>query len=460
MADSKISGLPAVATPADTDEFAVNQAGTSKKITLSQILGEVPDSSGSVTLLRETAGDGFDVANARYESTSLDVSSETLQPRGIVISADGTKFFVISDQTDAIFAYDLSTPYDASTAVYSGETFDVSSEGTSPHGVDFKPDGTMMYVADTGDNVFEYSLSTAWDVSTATYTGNSLNVFLQDSVVTGIKVKPDGTAFYLSGDSNDTIFQYSMSTPWDLSTASYASKSLSVAAQETNPQDLAFNADGSELYVVGTVADAIFVYTLSTPWDISTGSYSGSSVDISSEITVAGGLCFEANGLRMYVSQASGTHVIHQYATYTPFSSITALNYFVENSTALATTPVADGGIGSFAVGDGAESHDIHVGVVGGLNNAVRGAELGDATATGQGEFSSIVGGEANVIEAHHAGQARGAVLPRTLLPLQEIRAGMYKPVMQRCLPAETTGCQVTQDILLWLEDQVTILTE
>lgn len=37
MADTKISALTAVVTAAGTDEFAVNQSGTSKKMTLSQI---------------------------------------------------------------------------------------------------------------------------------------------------------------------------------------------------------------------------------------------------------------------------------------------------------------------------------------------------------------------------------------------------------------------------------------
>jgi hypothetical protein len=36
MADSKISALTAVTTPAATDELAVNQSGTSKKMTLAQ----------------------------------------------------------------------------------------------------------------------------------------------------------------------------------------------------------------------------------------------------------------------------------------------------------------------------------------------------------------------------------------------------------------------------------------
>lgn len=37
MADTKISALTAVTTPAGTDEFAVNQGGTSKKLTLAQV---------------------------------------------------------------------------------------------------------------------------------------------------------------------------------------------------------------------------------------------------------------------------------------------------------------------------------------------------------------------------------------------------------------------------------------
>lgn len=37
MADTKISALTAVGTPAATDEFAVNQSGTSKKMTLAQV---------------------------------------------------------------------------------------------------------------------------------------------------------------------------------------------------------------------------------------------------------------------------------------------------------------------------------------------------------------------------------------------------------------------------------------
>jgi hypothetical protein len=49
MADTKISALAAVVTPAATDEFAVNQGGASKKMTLAQIeaYGTVLTASGA-----------------------------------------------------------------------------------------------------------------------------------------------------------------------------------------------------------------------------------------------------------------------------------------------------------------------------------------------------------------------------------------------------------------------------
>jgi len=53
MADSKISDLTAVTTPADTDQFAVNQGGTSKMETLLQVrhdLVQVPTGAGSIII--------------------------------------------------------------------------------------------------------------------------------------------------------------------------------------------------------------------------------------------------------------------------------------------------------------------------------------------------------------------------------------------------------------------------
>lgn len=66
MADTKVSALAAVATPAGTDEIPVNQAGASKKLTLTQVKtfsfpwtelvkGSNQDVTNSVTLTSDSA---------------------------------------------------------------------------------------------------------------------------------------------------------------------------------------------------------------------------------------------------------------------------------------------------------------------------------------------------------------------------------------------------------------------
>lgn len=51
-------------------------------------------------------------------------------------------------------------------------------------------------------------------------------------------------------------------TAWDVSTASYASKSFSVASQDDAPTAVAFNNDGTKMYICGATNDTIYQYSL------------------------------------------------------------------------------------------------------------------------------------------------------------------------------------------------------
>jgi len=105
----------------------------------------------------------------------------------------------------------------------------------------FSSDGTKAYVSDSFNKaVYQYTLSTAWDISSGSYASKSLSVSTEDSSPRGLTFSADGTAAYIVGGTNDTIFQYTLSTAWDVSSGSYTSKSLSVTSQETNPQGYGF----------------------------------------------------------------------------------------------------------------------------------------------------------------------------------------------------------------------------
>ena len=66
-----------------------------------------------------------------------------------------------------------------------------------------------------------------------------------------VEFKPDGTKMYVTGSTGDDVNEYDLSTPWDVSTASY-NQNFSVAAQETTPTAVRFKPDGTKMYVTGS----------------------------------------------------------------------------------------------------------------------------------------------------------------------------------------------------------------
>ena len=257
-----------------------------------------------------------DLANASYDSVSFSVAAQATIPLGLAISEDGSKFYVSDNNTNSVFQYNLSTPWNLTSASYSGSSLSTSSQDGTPFGMSFKPDGLKMYLMGTGtDTVYQYSLTTSWDISTASYDSVSFSVSSQDSSPSGVRFKTDGTKMYILGRTGDAIFQYALSTAWDISTASYESKSLSVSSQESFPISMFMSPTGSAVYVLGNGNDTVYQYDLGTDWDISTGVYNTSQTfDVGGIADNQYGLTFKSDGSKMY-TVAFGTDRIYQYST-------------------------------------------------------------------------------------------------------------------------------------------------
>ena len=251
----------------------------------------------------------WDISSAVFLQTFSFAAQETF-PRSVFFKPDGIKMYVAGSTGDAVNEYDLSSAWDISSAVFL-QTFSVAAQDTTPTGLFFKSDGTKMYVAgSTGDDVNEYDLSSAWDISSAVFLQN-FSVAAQDALPRGLFFKPDGTKMYVVGANEDTVNEYDLSSAWDISSASFTNPTteyFSVAAQETSPEDVFFKPDGTKMYVVGSTGDDVNEYDLSVAWDVSSASFLQAK-SISAQETSPTGVFFKPDGTKMYVVGASGDDV-------------------------------------------------------------------------------------------------------------------------------------------------------
>lgn len=202
---------------------------------------------------------------------SLSISDKTSGGvRDMYIKPDGLKVYIVDDNSNKIFQYECSTAWDINSAYYVSE-YSISEDG-NPNGIWIKPDGTKMYVIGLATNkIYQYTLSTPWDSSTASYDSVNLDVSGTDSACINIKMNNDGTKLYFGGRTNRKIFCFTMSSAYDLTTAT-STNNLDLGTTYERPTSFAFNSDASKIFVY-TDNKKLYQFSLGTNYDLSTSSY-------------------------------------------------------------------------------------------------------------------------------------------------------------------------------------------
>ena len=156
-----------------------------------------------------------------------------------------------------IYQYTLSTAFDVDTATFSNYW----STSQAVQAMSFNSDGTKMFLL-TASQVREYSLSTGFDVTSSSHT-RSYSLSSQESGMTGLAFNNDGTKMFTVGSSGDRVYEYALSTAFNISTLSITDN-LSIGSEEGSPTGIRFNHDGTKMYISGSSDDDINEYTLST----------------------------------------------------------------------------------------------------------------------------------------------------------------------------------------------------
>ena len=288
--------------------FSAAAGGSSTAVALTGTTDEVDWGAGDIFTHTLTADTTYTFANVptagavdmiftnRKEGYNIDVNSvgETFDPtstiaaalRGGWVKLDGTKFYMKSLESDSqyhIFQFAFGTPFDISTLSYESKTKDLNGTNNNP-----------FYIGDDGDYIFfgnqdrtttRHSLSTAYDISTVNLSTTqtlAASVFINaharndsDMAYRGIWFKPDGTVMYsgirnlaATDGSQFNICYYTLSTPWDLSTASAVTANHVYLGNANHLSAFSLSPDGHYLVMNALVGDysRVAFYKLLTPW--------------------------------------------------------------------------------------------------------------------------------------------------------------------------------------------------
>ena len=276
---------------------------------------------------------------------------------GIEFNKDGTKMFVSfgnksGDDEFIVAAYNLSTPYDVSTETFADErcVLDNVSGGHQVYDLELNSDGTMLFVATRqhnvddadGDRVYRYDLSTPYDISTCSTLASRTTDLDQVAFTNGskagdfddvgmnrrrhrlqaIEINNDGSKLFLtfyeetstSGTRKAKLYEYTLSTPYDLSTLSLV-KSAGIGFSDSstngvdNPSGMRFSPGGKRIFITshgGTSRlKGVTQISLTRAFDTSSFTIDGTFViDTGSNPNQQPrGISFSSNGLKMYISQ-------------------------------------------------------------------------------------------------------------------------------------------------------------
>ena len=303
----------------------------------------------------------------QLKDPNLDGANNEPSTSGIAISLDGKKMFVMDNlsagATDggAIFIYDLTTAFDISTMDVPNRTIvnttglgDNLGFGNGKKTIAFNNDGKKLFLFNSHGTAQFHNLASPYDVASISAStlipDDGLNYksaynsgALEINALYGFAFNNDGTRMYLNDGTKNTtdITQVNLSTPFDPSSGTFAFNLNTEDIPDLRVNgftfEIAFDDDGTRLYISEglnnstAVPTFMFVYKLSTPFELSSATYVGASQIVGNGNNVSAiGWTFGNNGMKAYIgtedANADGDDIIYEYDLTCPYGIVICEN--------------------------------------------------------------------------------------------------------------------------------------
>lgn len=185
---------------------------------------------------------------------------------------DFTRYYPVNQTSNAIYQYNLSTTgtfKNGSTSPQSFDLYDYSTNGVND--VIFKSDGSSYYFCNNTGFIFQLSTNSAWNVQNSYSSGVvRLDLNSQTTSASSCFFGDSGYKLYVFSTSLNEIEQYSLSTAYDISTATSSTRKGEFYFSHNA---FYFNSSGSKLFLVSISENSIYQHNLDTNWDVSTAKF-------------------------------------------------------------------------------------------------------------------------------------------------------------------------------------------
>lgn len=261
-------------------------------------------------------GGGIDLSTASLVNTYYWYGDFTENPLGgLALFNDGEKIWVDrGGSTRRIVEYTLSPAGDITSAAFTANNLYYGSNVTNCVGLNLCNSGSNLVMGDSSDDyVWEYALTTPGSLTGGGSWRSKLTTGAQGTSLRGAVYNSDGTKLYVLKGNGEVIEQWSCSTAFNVSTATY--DSVYVTKPGAADYGISISADDRYLFV-GQRFYGSYKFEMSTPGDLSTATDSGDDFLYSSgENAVDGAIQVTSDGSGFYyIDWSSTSRKIHQYS--------------------------------------------------------------------------------------------------------------------------------------------------
>tara|TARA_S200000501_G_scaffold21535_1_gene18903 strand:- start:425 stop:979 length:555 start_codon:yes stop_codon:yes gene_type:complete len=173
------------------------------------------DAYGASTINAVHLAESDNLKSLQFGSTkSTDLQSSNADPRGLIWKYDGTKYYVFDEDDRGVYQYRTDVPFLINKMTSHYETFKSTYSGSSaaPKGFAMSLDGRHMWFADTQfDQIYQYDLTTPWDITDGVaYRGYSVDFSQREGSPRGMSLVPSGNKLLMVGETTDNLVEFSV----------------------------------------------------------------------------------------------------------------------------------------------------------------------------------------------------------------------------------------------------------